>query len=186
VNVDVCYSAIDLVAKSFISTTLWADWFPGWRVHSSSGPRPPEKFTLHISRRAGQTVKNELNCMRACRTMDRQPNTRLCAVNARREPTRVGHGNQSAPIYDLYDPNVGVHMLHHALATLPSVVHTVVCFTTCPCHPLPSQITAPAVPSIVARTREASSPFPASWRPWRLPSSRAWELGPDIVCLCCN
>jgi hypothetical protein len=36
----------------------------------SSRPGPPGKFIFHISRRAGKTVKNGLNCIHACRAMD--------------------------------------------------------------------------------------------------------------------
>jgi hypothetical protein len=55
------------------------DWFPGWRAHGSSGLGPPGKFIFHISRRAGKTVKNGLNCIRACRAMDEDAGNRTRA-----------------------------------------------------------------------------------------------------------
>lgn len=65
------YENVIPVSANLLTPDIYvADWFPGWRAHGSSGLGPPGKFIFHISRRAGKTVKNGLNCIRACRAMD--------------------------------------------------------------------------------------------------------------------
>jgi hypothetical protein len=86
------YENVIPVSANLLTPDIYvADWFPGWRAHGSSEPRPPGKSTLHISRRAGQTVKKWLNCMRACRAMDEDTGnrTRACAWSMHRASLRA-------------------------------------------------------------------------------------------------